>query len=261
MNDKKKLSMLIELIKEFAGVPGNEWMKEELWTILKESGVRGTPLSNELFESIYEYCIEERIRHQANEFYLCFPVQELQSVLIEDFIKMEHERRRNDFEAVGLCVYQQIEAIVNYLYKAVVEPVWDSDREKVVTDYYDRKKGVQTTRTLEQQVFFKDKREWNATAKFKAVSYYCYYRESWSVFEMTSLVDKFRDVYLLRNKVHRDVTSKTNPNDSDRVSLAFRSYHFLADYVHHVRMFLLTNVHGNVETARVVYQEALKTLH
>jgi hypothetical protein len=259
MSDRKKLQMLIELVREFAAMPGNEWMKEEIWAILKGAGTQGTIQNDALFQSIYEYCIEERIRIQANEFYICFPVEELRKVLIEDFIKMEHERRRNDFRAVGLCVYQQIEAMMNYLFKEVVEPQWEADRKNVVTKFHNKNSNSTTTKTLEQEVFYNDK-SWDATAKFKAVSYYCYFEKQWPFYEVKPLVSQFREIYILRNQVHRDISKNPDSKGFDRVSLAFRSYHFLADYVQHIRIFLLTKEHGTYEKAMEVYGSTLKAM-
>ena len=44
---------------------------------------------DERINQIYEYCIEEIIRKQANEFYKDFPLQSIKDTLIGDFVRME----------------------------------------------------------------------------------------------------------------------------------------------------------------------------
>jgi hypothetical protein len=80
------------------------------------------------------------------------------------------------------------------------------------------------------------------------------------VYEMRPLMEQFREVYLLRNKVHRDISTKSDSCSSDRVSLAFRSYHFLAGYVQKTRMYLLTHELGTEEKAKQVYEDALRAI-
>ncbi len=64
---------------------------------------------------IYEYCIEEVIKKQANEFYNDFPISSIKDILIEDFIRMEFFRRKDNFGDFCLSLYQQIECITNKL--------------------------------------------------------------------------------------------------------------------------------------------------
>ena len=68
---------------------------------------------DERINQIYEYCIEEIIRKQANEFYTDFPLQSIKDTLIGDFIRMESFRRKDNFGDFCLSLYQQIECITS----------------------------------------------------------------------------------------------------------------------------------------------------
>ena len=72
-------------------------------------------ISDEKIDQIYEYCIEKIIRKQATEFYKDFPLKSITLELIEDFVKMEFFRRKDDFGNFCLALYQQIENITNKL--------------------------------------------------------------------------------------------------------------------------------------------------
>ena len=78
------------------------------------------PESSSLFEDermnhIYEYCIEKIIRKQAEEFYADFPLKSIKDILIEDFIRMESFKRKDNFGDFCLSLYQQIECMTNRL--------------------------------------------------------------------------------------------------------------------------------------------------
>jgi hypothetical protein len=64
---------------------------------------------------IYELCIEQIMRKQGEEFYADFPIESLRPQLIEDYNRMEHFRRKDDFYDFCLAMYQQIENITNHI--------------------------------------------------------------------------------------------------------------------------------------------------
>ena len=68
-------------------------------------------------DEIYEYCLKKNLHEQAEDLYKDFPLVSIRTTLIEDYVRMEEARRRNDFDEFGLHLYQQIEAIVNTLSK------------------------------------------------------------------------------------------------------------------------------------------------
>ena len=72
-------------------------------------------IDDERINQIYEYCIEMIIRKQAQEFYSNLPLKDLVPDLVEDFVRMEAFRRKDNFGDFCLSLYQQIECITNKL--------------------------------------------------------------------------------------------------------------------------------------------------
>ena len=117
-NDLKYLSKLIDMVEN----EGNDHNKRKLWSLIgvlakKETGELSEKEAHRVISEMHELNMEQIIKIQASSFYNYLPLPEQNlKVLINDFIDMEHCRRRNDFEGFALAVYQQIENIVNYLY-------------------------------------------------------------------------------------------------------------------------------------------------
>ena len=86
---------------------------------------------DERINQIFEYCIEKIIRRQANEFYADFPLRTIKDRLIEDYIRMESFRRKDNFGDFCLSLYQQIECMTNKLCEEgsdlsyITEKMWD----------------------------------------------------------------------------------------------------------------------------------------
>lgn len=75
-----------------------------------------SPLNSDKVDQIYEYCIEEVLKGQAKDFYAGSSLSaELVPSLERDFVSMETERRKGNFEGFCLALYRQIEQITNYL--------------------------------------------------------------------------------------------------------------------------------------------------
>ena len=87
----------------------------ELRKRLNVASANSAILDDERIEQIYEYCIENIIRKQAEEFYADFPLKSIVPVLKEDFIRMESFRRKDNFGDFCLSLYQQIECMTNKL--------------------------------------------------------------------------------------------------------------------------------------------------
>jgi len=68
-------------------------------------------------DAIYEYCIEEILRKQGQEFYQNFPIQEIIPTLVDDYVRMEMFHRDDNFGDFCLAAYQQLECIC----KAVIK--------------------------------------------------------------------------------------------------------------------------------------------
>jgi hypothetical protein len=69
---------------------------------------------NEKIDEIHELCVERIITEQAEKFYAVFPIVDIKKQLIEDYIRAERFKRKNNFEDFCLAVYQQVESIVNW---------------------------------------------------------------------------------------------------------------------------------------------------
>ena len=106
MEEEKKKNILshIDKIEQYAHMPGNEWLLHELQQRFFVAG---------RVDDIYEYCIENIIHEQALGFYQAFPLKAILPQLVQDFVRMEHIRRKNNFEDFAMAVYQQIECITN----------------------------------------------------------------------------------------------------------------------------------------------------
>jgi hypothetical protein len=118
MKDKEKLKKLVQIIGDLLKVEGNEWLIDEILKTIGETSPVEEIAKHSVIQNIHEYCVEQKIDKHATEFYNLFPIQEIKDQLIQDYKKMEHERRRNDFEGFCLSMFQQIEAIVNFLFES-----------------------------------------------------------------------------------------------------------------------------------------------
>lgn len=133
--NKEELNKVVAFVKAVKELPGNEEFITNLHKVVVDStnDVPSTStiigVADEKIEHIYEYCIEDVLQRQAEEFYANFPVPELVPRLIEDFIRMERFRREDNFGDFSLSAYQQIEAIANHLCKnpklhTIAEKMW-----------------------------------------------------------------------------------------------------------------------------------------
>ena len=118
MKDRDKLKKLVQIIGDLLKVEGNEWLMDEIMKTIGETSSVEEIAKHSVIQNIHEYCVEQKIQKQATEFYKSFPIQEIKEQLIQDYKKMEHERRRDDFEGFCLSMFQQIEAIVNFLFES-----------------------------------------------------------------------------------------------------------------------------------------------
>lgn len=110
--DEKIMSTLDKIIKL---AQQNTEFDTELRKRLNVAAANSAIIDDERITQIYEYCIEKIIRKQAEEFYADFPVKSIVPVLIEDFVRMEYFRRKNNFGDFCLSLYQQIECMTNKL--------------------------------------------------------------------------------------------------------------------------------------------------
>lgn len=118
MKDRDKLKKLVQIIGDLLKLEGNEWLIDEILKTIGDISPIEAIAKHSVIQNINEYCVEQKIQQQATNFYKSFPIQEIKDQLIEDYKKMEHERRRDDFEGFSMSMFQQIEAIVNFCFES-----------------------------------------------------------------------------------------------------------------------------------------------
>lgn len=133
MEDKIRKDILrhIDKLEEFARKSENLWLLANLQQRFSACGKR------EELSEIYEFCLEKNLRRQADDFYKVFPIKDIvlrlvdnyadkgeyvlegnvlwntQQRLADNFVKMEHYRRKDYFDEFVMAVYQQLEIIAD----------------------------------------------------------------------------------------------------------------------------------------------------
>ena len=231
----------------------------ELRKQLKVASANSVLSEDERINQIYEYCIEEIIRKQANEFYTDFPLQSIKDTLIGDFIRMESFRRKDNFGDFCLSLYQQIECITNKLCEKkdlsdITEKMWgqpaylkiEKDKEPSI---YSRS-GDYTIASLlfgKINAFEKSRKSLQAQYaidKIRTIVYFLGYKAKMknsdfdSFLEITSLLN---DIYQCRNMNHRGNTQNQWEKDTyDKIIPLKSLYYFkflgvLAQYVEYIK--------------------------
>ena len=129
--DKKSLDRIVQFVKTVKDIPGNEEFIAELRKVLNDTerpqlSIVDSNIDPKI-DHIYEYCIEEIARKQAKEFYADFPISEIVDGLVEDYVRMEYFRRKDNFGDFCLSVYQQIERITNVIYSNLEQCTYIND--------------------------------------------------------------------------------------------------------------------------------------
>lgn len=221
--------------------------------------------SDDRINQIYEYCIEKNIRQQATEFYAGFPLASVKETLIEDFVRMEFFRRKDNFGDFCLALYQQIECITNRLCEKkelseITEKMWGHPAylkiEKGQKLSIDNRSGDYTiarllfpgnnksgnTNAFEKSL--KSLQSQSAKDKIRIIIYFLGYKAMMkssdydSFVEITSLLS---DIYQCRNMVHRGNTlTQWEKETCDRIIPLKSFYYFkflgvLAQYVEYVK--------------------------
>ena len=107
--NKEYLKKLLDFLQSrVLSNSANKWFANDLYKLL-------APVSDARISDIHEQCIESILQEQAVEFYKDFTILDIRPQLITDFIKMEHWHRRNNIQEFCMALYQQIEAITNFL--------------------------------------------------------------------------------------------------------------------------------------------------
>lgn len=244
------LRALLKLIDEICKRPGNEWFANELGEkyLTLSSNVELYP--KESISRIYEYCIEDIIKQQAESFYEDFVFSDCKDRLTQDFVRMEHNRRRNELEDFSLCVFQQIEYITNYVFEKIKEELVLKANQKA---YYNYDKATKTwstndssesiesvilkfekksTKRLKQLFYSENSSDCTVTIKMRSVLYYSMLNETGKEYPIKIKYDNFTwelyQLYQVRNKNHRGgvIDNDVIPN-----RYFYKFYGLLVDFV------------------------------
>ena len=224
-------------------------------------------VEDERISQIYEYCIEKVIRSQAINFYKDFPLKSIIPTIVEDFVRMETFRRKDNFGDFCLSLYQQIECITN---KLCTNPSLSAVVEKMMghSPYVKSGKNIETTienrvdgeytiaallfpgqnkKTALPYSIEKSKvtlQSQYANDKMRILVYFIGYKTLMkssdydSYIEFTSLLS---DIYQCRNMNHRGNTlNEWEQSTLNRISPLKSFYYFkfmgvLAQYVDYIR--------------------------
>lgn len=218
-----------------------------------------TSIDNGKLDHIYEYCIEQILKKQANDFYQDFPIKSIIPSLVNDFVRMESFRRKDAFGDFCLALYQQIECITNRICEnnklnQIAEKMWGQSAyiktgEGITPSINNRSDSSYVVAKL---VFLKDPEKKSqsvlqaqaAIDKIRAVVYLLGYQcamkssDYQSYVEVTSLLN---DVYQCRNTNHRGNTATEWEQKTLERILPFKSFYYfkflgsLAQYIDYVK--------------------------
>lgn len=208
--DPQQLSKLLNFLKnDLLARPENKWAVDDLRRYL-------APKHDDRITEIHELCVEEILQRQAEDFYKDFAIEDLKEQLVSDFVKMEHWRRRNNFLEFAMALYQQIEAIVNYLVSdSYVQTAWYYIRNfPFFADVKAKNIRIRAaeSKSIKRSVIFnsenRDKpiQDQLAMDKFKAILYLIAYQTDVTWNTKTEFNSDFFTgyyIYLLRNMNHR----------------------------------------------------------
>lgn len=230
----------------------------ELRKRLNVASANSVLLDDERINQIYEYCIERIIRQQAIEFYADFPLQSVKDILIEDFVRMESFRRKDNFGDFCLALYQQIECMTNRLCEKkelsdITEKMWGHPAylktgEDKELSFFDRSGNYTVANLVLWGGAFEKSRKslqsQNANDKIRTIVYFLGYKAMMknsdfdSFREITSLLN---DIYQCRNMNHRGNTqSESEKKTYDRIIPLKSFYYFkflgvLAQYIEYIK--------------------------
>lgn len=209
-------------------------------------------------DDIYEYCIQKIIKKQAEDFYKNFQLNSLIPLLIEDYIRMEDFRRKDNFGDFCLAVYQQIEAITNTIcnnpkMQTITSAMWQcpayikpSKDLNGASPIISERKGNFTIAGL---IFGKNKSEersktslsnMSAIEKIKIVIYFLHFKAmmfSPQYNDFNEITNSIVDIYQCRNLNHRgNIPSDSQKEIIDRVlaEKSFYCYKFLSGLIKYI---------------------------
>ena len=167
MEDNKKAAIEKIYLLAKQDVEFNEELRKKLGIT---SSASSAFIDDDRLNQIYEYCIEDILRKQAENFYDVFKNASFKNNLVSDYIRMERFRRRNECGDYALALYQQIETILNAIFmdpifKDAINSMWDRSFYKYID-----KSNRTIFKTVSSIVFGVDTidKEWNSEGKKRA---------------------------------------------------------------------------------------------
>ena len=212
---------------------------------------------DERINQIYEYCIEDIIKKQAEEFYADFPIHSIKDILIRDFIRMESFRRKDNFGDFCLSLYQQIECMTNKLCEEgsdlsyIAEKMWEcpaylSKEKSSIDDRYD------DGNTIAELLFYPNVSEKSSISlheqyaidKINTIVYFLGYKAMLKFSDNTSFREikyLLKGIYQCRNMNHRGSSQSQWQNNIIAKIIPLKSlYYFkflgvLAQYIEYIK--------------------------
>jgi len=114
----KRIKFLIDidesidkLSKDFPQEPIINKLQDKFYNLANKQFIKSA------YQGLHELTVEDVLKKQASEFYKDFP-QSIKKELIESFVEMEHQRRRDNYFEFCISLLRQIECVVNYYFKS-----------------------------------------------------------------------------------------------------------------------------------------------
>ena len=225
--DKKQLTKLLAFVKDLYDHPDNKEFAAGIQAIVMDDLKQNN--DDKRISEIYEYCIRQMIKEQAESLYKDFPMTGIKDELVSDYIKMERAHRDNNIDDFGIRLYRQIENIVRTLSKdETLSDVVSSmmDVPYLVAGYnnlqvHNRQKltmNNQPVKTIADFVLIPSKRATKVERKEKALSeqyatdmtrfiiyFVCFggmMQNGISFEQWKRQTEAYSDIYSIRNRVH-----------------------------------------------------------
>ncbi len=224
MEERDKIKDLLKVLSEKLKKPENKDLLDEFVTDLSGSCSTG----EQRLDDIYELCIEKIIKEQANAFYKDFPIEAIRPQLVDDFIRMEHFKRKDNFEDFCLAVYQQIECVVGYYFaneqfitevrNHITDTAYESkDGKKQHADFIFTDAGHRAKLEIEDLYWIE---------KFRCIVYWNCFHKKWGD-EFKEMIKKGNQLYQCRNLNHRNNTKTEYQENTLKEVLPVRYQYYL----------------------------------
>lgn len=255
--DVKRIKFLMDidesidkLAKDFPKEPTVNKLQHKFYDLANRQFIKSA------YQGLHELTIDDIIKKQASEFYKNFP-ESIKNELIEGFIEMEHQRRRDNYWAFCSQIFKQFECYINFLFKneifllVIIDKWWDKsfiysnlkwDAETKTysilevkygnTKYYEflgfRKSGDYSFKYIDYENYFKNpsylvKDDLNRfktfQSKFKIILFVSFFDEKVNEDKFRAILDLFYEIQQARNYIHGGKESDLSQKQKDSKSL------------------------------------------